>query len=214
METPVINFNNPLVAAFITKHSSPSASQIENAVSLYNAVRDEFRYDPYRLDLTITGLSACSTVEKGYGWCVSKAVLLVACCRGMKVPARLGFGDVRNHLCTERLRNVMKTDIFYWHGYAEIYLDGRWLKATPAFNAELCDRFGINTLEFNGREDSVFHPFDQSGNRHMEYVNHRGSYSDLPLDNILETFKEHYSQLLVQKNVNFEQDVDRENSKP
>ncbi len=32
------------------------------------------------------------------------------------------------------------------------------------------------------------HPFDQAGNRHMEYVNQRGSFDDLPLEQILADF--------------------------
>lgn len=210
VRTRTMDFDHPLVAAFIENNSASSGTQVEKAVSLYYAVRDGFRYDPYKLDLTVSGMRASSTVEKGYGWCVSKAVLLAACCRGLGIPARLGFGDVRNHLSTERLRRLMATDIFYWHGFTEIFLDGRWLKATPAFNRELCDKFRINTLEFNGYADSVFHPFDKDGNRHMEYVNGRGYYADLPLDEIRQTFKKHYGGLLVKEEASFEQDVNRE----
>lgn len=35
------------------------------------------------------------------------------------------------------------TDLFVQHGYCSVHLDGRWLKATPAFNVELCDRFVV-----------------------------------------------------------------------
>lgn len=208
--TPALNFAHPSVQGFLDEYSVASETPIATAVSLYYAVRDQFRYDPYQLDLTVSGMRASSTVEKGYGWCVSKAVLLAACCRGRGIPARLGFGDVRNHLSTERLRRLMKTDIFYWHGYTEIFLDGCWYKATPAFNETLCTRFRIKALEFNGRKDSVFHPFDEDGNRHMEYVHERGSYADLPLDEIRATFQEHYSLLLRQKPASFNKDVDRE----
>ena len=30
----------------------------------------------------------------------------------------------------------MGTDLFVYHGYAELFLDGKWVKATPAFNVE------------------------------------------------------------------------------
>ena len=205
--TPAMDFTHPLVDEFIGRNSPGTANPAEVAVSLYYAVRDGFRYDPYKLDLTITGMRASTTVANGYGWCVSKAVLLAACCRGRGIPARLGFGDVRNHLSTERLRRLMQTDIFYWHGFTEIFLNGRWLKATPAFNRELCDRFRIKPLEFNGRDDSIFHPFDRDGNRHMEYVKGRGHYADLPLEEIRETFKEYYGGLMVKDEASFEQDV-------
>ena len=86
----------------------------------------------------------------------------------------------------------MGTDLFAWHGYSELLLDDRWFKLSTAFNIELCDRFGVKTLEFDGTADALMHPFDKAGNRHMEYVRQRGSFDDLPLDEILADFAEIY----------------------
>ena len=86
----------------------------------------------------------------------------------------------------------MDTDVFYWHGYSVLWLDGSWRKASPAFNAELCQRFGTPALEFDGRSDALLHAHDGDGNRHMEYVNHRGIYSDLPLEQIFQSFADLY----------------------
>ena len=86
----------------------------------------------------------------------------------------------------------MTTDVFYFHGYAELYLDAAWLKATPVFDKTLCDRVGIRSLEFDGRHDALFHPFDATGRRHMEYVRDRGSYSDVPAEEIRRVFSETY----------------------
>ena len=47
-------------------------------------------------------------------------------------------------------------------------------------------------LEFDGRNDSIFHPFDKAGRRHMEYVNDRGQYADVPFDDIKANFLEVY----------------------
>jgi transglutaminase-like putative cysteine protease len=123
---------------------------------------------------------------------VPKATLLAAVCRAAGIPARLGYADVRNHLSTERMRQSMKTDVFYWHGYTEIWIDGTWRKATPAFNLSLCERFGLLPLDFNGHDDSIYHPFDAAGNRHMEYVGQRGSFNDVPLAQIVADFNLHY----------------------
>ena len=87
----------------------------------------------------------------------------------------------------------MKTDLFIWHGYADIWLDGQWRKATPAFNIELCERFGLLPLKFDGASDSIYHPFDKSGQRHMEYVHQRGTFDDLPLAQIVADFRTVYS---------------------
>lgn len=205
--TPTLDCDNPVIGRFVEKHISKTMSQQDAAIALYYAVRDQFRYDPYRLDLTTDGMKASTTVVKGYGWCVTKAILLAACCRYIGIPARLGFGDVCNHLTTERLREWMQTDVFYWHGYTDILINDRWVKATPAFNLALCEKFGILPLEFDGESDSIFHPFDASGNKHMEYINNRGTYADLPLNEIIDTFQEHYSMLLGGSADDFVRDV-------
>lgn len=190
--TETIESTHPAIVRFAQLQAADAGRDIEQGVRLFYAVRDGIRYDPYRIDLTIAGMKASTTLGVGHGWCVSKAILLAACCRSLGIPARLGFADVRNHLSTERLRQRMQTDIFFWHGYTEMLLGGRWVKATPAFNIELCDKFDLLPLEFDGLSDSLYHPFDASGNRHMEYVNSRGAYSDLPLESIIRTFRQEY----------------------
>ena len=56
----------------------------------------------------------------------------------------------------------------------------------------MCEKFGLLPLEFDGGADSIYHEFDQSGNRHMEYVNFRGTYAEPPLHEIFETFVANY----------------------
>jgi transglutaminase-like putative cysteine protease len=186
-----IDWEHPEVVAFAQKHAL-GCDDRERAVALFYAVRDGFRYDPYRIDLSPAGMKASQVLAQGYGWCVPKAALLAAVCRAAGIPARLGFADVRNHLSTARMRAVMQTDLFVWHGYTEIHLEGVWLKATPAFNIELCQRAGILPLDFDGRQDSLFHPFDRQGNQHMEYVRERGSYEDIPLPELLKGYQQAY----------------------
>jgi transglutaminase-like putative cysteine protease len=189
--TPLLDSDHPDVQAFAREHARGAGAR-ERAVALLYAVRDGFRYDPYRIDLSPEGMRASSVLRNGHGWCVPKAALLVAAARAAGIPARAGFADVRNHLSTERLRRTMNTDLFIWHGYADLWLDGRWIKATPAFNIELCRRFGLLPLDWDGRSDSIYHPFDAAGNRHMEYVNQRGAFDDLPLQDIAADFRRVY----------------------
>ena len=191
----LVDAGHPEVRAFTGKHAGAGTDR-ERAVRLYYAVRDGFRYDPYRVDLQPHGMKASTVLANGYGWCVPKAALLAALCRAAGIPARVGFADVRNHLSTERMRESMNTDVFVWHGYTEIWLDGTWRKATPAFNVELCDRFGLLPLEFDGVNDSIYHPFDKSGQRHMEYLLQRGSFDDVPLDLLLDDFRKVYPRWL------------------
>ncbi|MBT6443610.1 transglutaminase family protein [Acidimicrobiales bacterium] len=162
------------------------------AVALFYAVRDGFRYDPYVRAEGPEDYRASSVAGTAANWCTPKSVLLTAAARHCGIPARLGFADVRNHLSSEKLAAKMGTDLFIWHGYTEFLLDGTWRKASSAFNIEMCERFGVKALDFDGTTDSLMHPFDEAGARHMEYVNQRGSFNDLPLDEIQADFDRVY----------------------
>jgi transglutaminase-like putative cysteine protease len=189
-----VDSGHPAVAAFAREHAR-GASERERAVSLYYAVRDSVRYNPFQdfmLDESYRG-SAC--LERGEGWCVPKAALLAACARAAGIPARVGFADVKNHLTTPRLAEFMGTDLFVFHGYSEVLLEGKWVKATPAFNLKLCERFRVKPLEFDGRSDSIFHPYDEDNRRHMEYLSERGSFADVPADEIRRVFRATYPRL-------------------
>ena len=212
--TPFIDVEHPDVAAYAQRVVGTASSDIDKAVRLYYAVRDDIRYDPYAIDLSINGLRASTVLQRGHGWCVNKAVLLAAVCRAAGIPAALGYADVRNHLSTERLRQTMQTDVFHHHGYTAIHLNGQWVKATPAFNLSLCEKFNLQPLEFDGREDSIYHPFDLSGNQHMEYVAFRGEYADVPFSDIMQTFKTHYPNMERLDQADFEQDVAQETHTP
>ena len=194
--SPCVERDAPAVQAFAARITAGAGTVRERAVRLFYAVRDEIRYDPYGIALTPEALRATAVLERGAGFCIAKAVVLAAAARAVGVPARLGFADVRNHLTTERLRAQMGTDVFYYHGFSELYLDERWVKATPTFNRSLCDRFGVQPLEFDGRSDSLLHPFDTAGQRHMEYVRDRGTAIDVPFDDIRRVFAKYYPGLV------------------
>jgi len=164
-------------------------------VALYYAVRDAIRYNPFLDFSKEETFRASHCIAAGEGFCIAKAALLAACARADGIPARVGFADVKNHLTTPALRERMGTDLFIYHGYAELLLEGRWVKATPAFNVELCERFRVKPLEFDGREDSIFHPFDEEDRRHMEYLRDRGSHADVPVAEIMQAFREAYPVL-------------------
>jgi transglutaminase-like putative cysteine protease len=134
-------------------------------------------------------MKASYTLAAKRGYCVSKAVLLAAAGRAVGIPSRLGLADVVNHLTSDKLKKHMGTDVFYYHGYTEFFLDNKWVKATPAFNRSMCEKFNVKPLEFDGVNDSIFHAYDVQGNRHMEYIRDHGSFADLPLATIVEAYK-------------------------
>ncbi|PPK68413.1 transglutaminase-like domain-containing protein [Actinokineospora auranticolor] len=152
----------------------------DRAVALYYAVRDGIRYEVYGADLSRAGLRASSVVEARSGMCLHKSVLYAAALRSVGVPARLVLTDVRNHLASDRLRELAGGDVFTYHCLTSAHLDGRWLRATPVFNRTLCRLYRLDPLEFDGTADSVHHPHDRSGRRHMEFLREHGEFDDLP----------------------------------
>ena len=186
-----IDSDHPAVLAFSKKHST-GRDDTDKAVSLYYAVRDGIRYNPFQNFTLDEAYRASVCLERGNGWCVPKAALLAACARVAGIPARVGYADVKNHLTSPELTAKMGTDLFVFHGYTDLWLEGRWVKATPAFNRELCTRFRVKPLEFDGTQDSLFHPFDEDERRHMEYLRYRGSFADVPADEIRRVFSETY----------------------
>ena len=189
-----IDSAHPSVCAFAREHAR-GASDLERGVALYYAVRDRIRYNPF-LDFTVSSaFRASDCIAAGEGFCVGKASLLAAAARAAGIPSRIGFADVKNHLTTPRLREFMGSDEFIYHGFAELLLDEKWVKATPAFNLALCEKFRVKPLEFDGRSDSIFHPFDADERRHMDYLRGRGSFADVPVDEIREAFRVAYPRL-------------------
>jgi len=185
---------HPRVVAFAREHAR-GADERGRAVALYYAVRDLVRYNPF-LDFSDERVfRASDCLEAGEGFCIGKASLLAASARAAGIAARVGFADVKNHLTTPRLAERMGSDLFVYHGFTELRLEGRWVKATPAFNLELCRKFRVRPLEFDGREDSIFHPFDEDDRRHMEYLRDRGSFADVPVAQIQQVFREVYPGL-------------------
>lgn len=184
-ETEFLDHGHPDVARFaLDVTGEVEATEQSRAAAIFAAVRDGIRYDPYDISVDPTDYRASAVLAGRQRWCVPKAVLLAATARAVGIPARLGFADVRNHLQSPRLAERMGTDVFHWHGYALLWIGGRWLKASPAFNAELCARFGTAPLDFDGTHDALLHEFTGDGERHMEYILERGVFTDLPFERI------------------------------
>jgi transglutaminase-like putative cysteine protease len=193
--TPIIDADHPAVSAYAAAaargaQDGPAAV----AVRLYHAVRDPIWYDPYLPFYKPEHYRASCVLGQGRAFCVGKAALLCALGRACRIPARVGFADVRNHLATRQLREFMGTDVFVFHGYAEFWLEGRWVKATPAFNIELCRRHRVAPLEFNGREDSLFQPYNEERRLCMEYVRDHGAFADIPVERIVAAWQEAYGR--------------------
>jgi transglutaminase-like putative cysteine protease len=194
--TPFIDSDNPEIVAFAHDALGHAATIKEKALALYGAVRDQIQYDPYIDFFDPAEFRASEVLRAGKGFCVGKSALLAAAARVAGIPARPGYADVRNHLTSKRLKEQVG-DIFIWHSYTELEIDGQWVKCTPAFDKVLCERARIAPLDFDGVNDSLFHPFDQVGRRHMEYLKDRGAFADVPFATIVADFKTFYPKLVA-----------------
>ena len=192
--TSIIDSDHPAIRNYARQIVAGVANPPEMAVKLYLAVRDGIRYDPYTPFYLPEHYRASSVLKRGRGFCVPKASLLCALGRACRIPSRVGFGTVRNHLATRQLIDFLGSDLFVYHGFVEFHLDGKWVKATPAFNRELCERHHVPPLEFNGREDSLFQAYNLEDRKFMEYVEFHGVAADIPVDRLVEAWMRVYGE--------------------
>ncbi|MFH1982086.1 MAG: transglutaminase-like domain-containing protein [Pseudomonadota bacterium] len=196
--TAIIDSDHPDVVQFAAATTAQCGKDPRSvAVALYNAVRDTIRYDPYSPFFLPAHYRASETLRKKVGFCIPKSALLCALARARGIPARIGFATVRNHLATRQLIAFLGSDRFVYHGYAELLLGGRWVKTTPVFNADLCARFQVPPLDFDGEHDAVFQPFNAEAQPFMEYLADYGTFADVPVDAIVAAWTEAYGAVRV-----------------
>jgi transglutaminase-like putative cysteine protease len=185
--TAVIDCDHPAVREKSGELTEGKEDTIQKARSLFYFVRDEIKYTIYVSRSRPEHFQASNTLSRKEGYCVQKAVLLAALARAAGIPAGLGFARIRNNLLPQKTIDWLGSNIMPFHGYAELHLDGKWVKATPAFDLKLCQKTRTLPVEFDGKNDAIFHPYNQDGELHIEYIKDLGRhYDDLPLDKLLE----------------------------
>lgn len=173
-----------------------SMSKKDIAISIYLFVRDHWDYFPYRFSLKEEDWKASNICSLEKGHCLDKAIIMISLLRASKIPARLGLAKVKNHIGVDDIVKKFGNDVLLPHGYVEVFLNDTWVKATPAFNASLCDKLGVDVLEFDGENDSLFQAFDKNGTQSfMEYLEDYGTFDNVPLPYMLELMKETYPPL-------------------
>jgi transglutaminase-like putative cysteine protease len=194
--TEFLDYESPTVRAFVDSAlAGDDLDATGRAVRLFYAVRDGLRYEVYQNDLSRAGMRASSIIERGYGFCIHKSLVYAAVTRAVGIPSRIVLGDVRNHLASPRLRELVGGDLFRFHCLTSVYLDGQWIKATPVFNKTLCRMYQMTPLDFDGETDSVYHPYDEQGRRHMEFVHWHGQFDDFPYQMVVSGIREAHPRL-------------------
>lgn len=193
--TDIIDSDNDIVIDYMNSIiGGDNLTYAEKAVKLYLRVRDDIRYNPYLPFYKPEHYRASNVILSGEGFCITKAGVLCAVARAAGIPSRIGFATVKNHLSTRQLVDYLGSDTIVFHGYTELWLGEKWIKATPAFNAELCALHRVPPLDFDGVHDSIFHEFNSENARYMEYIAYHGEFSDIPLNLILRSWEEAYGR--------------------
>ncbi len=196
-----IDCDHPAIVAYAQSKTEGCTNDKEKAIALFRAVRDGYLYDPYHLDLRPQALKASNMLSRRSAYCIEKAVLLCTVLRAMGIPARLNFGNVKNHIAVERIVTILKTDVLVFHGCTEVLLNDNWIKITPAFNKSLCEKLGVPVLDFNGTNEAVFQQYGNEGAIFMEYLHDYGSFDDMPYSKMLSSLKEHYPHIPIPENL-------------
>jgi transglutaminase-like putative cysteine protease len=185
--TEFLDHESPAVRDFVARVvPDPSAgTDIDRARALYYAVRDGIQYEVYDADLSREGLRASAIIQRRKGFCVHKSLVYAAVTRAVGIPSRLVYGDVRNHLASPRLTELIGGNVFTYHALTLVHLNGQWVKATPVFSKLLCKLYKIAPLEFDGLSDSLYHPYDENGRQHMEFLRWHGEFDDFPYETVV-----------------------------
>lgn len=192
-ETYFFDFSHEALKTFAATLIDSSDSPKDKAIKLFYAVRDQITYDPYTVSMEPSHFKASHVLNAGRGFCIDKAALLCALCRLCEIPCAIGLSDVRNHFTSDKLKDFMgDKDIFINHAYVAMYLNGKWVKAVPAFNIGLCNYLGVNPTEFDGENDALLQELDTQGRLHTVYLRDNGLWSDLPFQRIYDDFKGYY----------------------
>lgn len=94
------------------------------------------------------------------------------------------------------------SDIFYYHGYSEIYIDKKWIKATPVFDKVTASRAGFLPLvEFDGINNGILSKYDPEGNLFVEYVKDRGVFVELPYNEMDLIIRKKYYKHVLEKGI-------------
>jgi hypothetical protein len=194
-----LNWDHPEVTDLAARLNQGIREEGERARRLFYFVRDQIRYDPYVPFDNRTDYQAHIILRRQRGYCIQKAIVLATLARACGIPSRLRFADVRNHLVPPRLAEIMETDLFYFHGYDELFLHGTWVKVPPTFDLILCRRLGLMPVEFDGFHEALLHSRTSDGRFHVNYARQRGHFEDFPYEEVLAGFKALYGPAVLDR---------------
>lgn len=194
-ETEYFDINSEYIQETIQHLSLDGLSDIEKAKKFFYHVRDSIRYSIKPVNLEKITYTASHVLQQERSFCIPKAIALGTLARAVGIPSRIHFVDFVNHRLSDDLEKFWGTKTMAAHCYTELYLDDKWVKATPALDKAICDKHSFKTVEFDGYTDALLHTLDRNGNPHAEYVKDRGTKADMSLKLVAEVFQEVYGTI-------------------
>ncbi|WP_107038862.1 transglutaminase-like domain-containing protein [Brumimicrobium mesophilum] len=195
--TPILEVNHKSTFELISTIDT-SLTTKQQAIALYNKVRDGFVYNPYHLDLRSEKLKSSVVLQKSKAWCVEKSIVLATGLRALGIPSKLGYGIVVNHIGVEKLTAALRREEIVFHGYVSAFLEGKWVKCTPAFDPLICKLSGVEALAWDGENDSLFQAY-QGNQKFMEYKHFYGEFDDVPVELMNAEMQKYYPHLFEEE---------------
>ncbi|CAM1367534.1 Transglutaminase-like domain [Tenacibaculum litopenaei] len=200
--TYFFDYEHPEIQEFLQPYKAltPKA-QLQQ---LYLRIRDGWRYNPFKIGITKDHYQASTILSNAEGHCIDKAIVLITCYRALAIPARLRLAKVSNHIATEHLERILGTNELAPHGVVEVFYSGKWVKCVPAFNRELCAKYQVDVLDFDGSEDAVIQEYNRNNEQFMSYLEDYGSYQDVPFERMMDIFRANYPEIYEKNQGNTE----------
>jgi len=184
--TSAIDSNHESIRGIAGDLTRECSNDAEKSVKLFYFVRDSIHYNLFMISVFKEDFVASRILKWGKGYCVQKAVLLTALGRASGIPSRLVFAKIRNHCLPSHIAQQLNTNTFPRHGYNQFFLNGKWVSAAATFDRGLCEKNGLPTVEFDGKNDAILPEKNLKGRPYIEYIEKFPPKNDLPFEWVYE----------------------------
>lgn len=192
--TDVIDSDHESVRHLADELTLGAAGDVDRVKALFEWVRDEIRYDMGPVLSERSDWTASSTIDRGYGFCQQKAVLLAAFLRAVGIPSGIGIEVLLDHKIPPHFAEYMGGQHIPLHGYTLAFVEGRWQRIDATLDSALCGRKGYRVVQYAPGSDRQLPTTDLDGKPHVEHLAVLGEWSDLPDEIVAQTLALPYLQ--------------------
>jgi len=152
-ESILSDHDHPLVIETATALSHGHETDLQRLEALFYFVRDRILFGFPRTIGQWDRVKASSVIQCGFGYCTTKATLLVALCRASGIEARVHYGLIN----TEIMRGIFPPFAFPFlgdsgtHSWTEVEIEGEWMPIDSYINDEELYQAARGRLEETSR---------------------------------------------------------------